>query len=259
MPKVNTILLGPTGTGKTTSLRTAVEAGCPLFVLATEPGIENILTHGPRCHWAYIPPAAEDWSTLSDNANKIASFSVEQLLKMPWPRKGDYRQFEQVLRKCAQFECDVCGERFGPVDALDANCMFAIDGLTGLSKMSMDLVVGGKPIASQPEWGVAMGNLERFIAKACADTKCSFTLISHVERETDEVTGGTRLMVSTLGRRLAPKLPRMFDEVVYCRRQGGRFYWSTTENGVDLKARRLPFSDTIAPDFSQLLGNHPND
>lgn len=258
MTKVNTILLGPTGVGKTTSLKTA--AACTdLLVLATEPGIDNILKHSGHCHWAYVPPAVEDWNTLSSNAKKIGDFSVDQLLKMAWPRGGDYRQFEEVLRRCQNFRCDVCNESFGPVDKLPADWMFAIDGLTGLSKMSMDLVVGGKPIASQPEWGLAMGNLERFIGRCCADIPCNFTLISHIEREIDEVTGGTRLMVSTLGRRLAPKLPRMFDEVVLCRRQGDKFYWSTTENGVDLKARRLPFSDTIAPDFAQLLGAHPND
>lgn len=252
MPKTNTILMGPIGTGKTTALRTVPEAGHQLLVLATEPGIEHILDHGPLCHWHYVPPAAEDWHTLTDNAVKLNTMTIESLIKAPWPPRRDYQQFIQLLRSCASFECDYCGKDFGPVDGL-TDGMFAIDGLSGLSKMSMDLIVGGKPIASQPEWGAAMGNIERLIMKLCGDTKCSFTLISHVEREVDEVTGGTRLMVSTLGRRLAPKIPKMFDEVVLCRRQGSNFYWSSIDNGVDLKVRRLPFRDDIVPDFAPLL------
>jgi len=255
MSKVNVILMGPIGTGKTTALRTVVEAGHRLAVLATEPGIENILTHSDKCHWTYVPPAAEDWSVLTQNARLLNDMAVSELLTRKPQSKQEYRQFLAVLTACTNFRCDICRQSFGPVDQFPSDIVFAIDGLTGLSKMSMDLVVGGKPIASQPEWGAAMGNIERFIAKCCADTKCSFVLISHVEREVDEVTGGTKLMVSTLGRRLAPKIPRFFDEVILCRRQGAQFFWSSIDNTADLKVRRLPFSDTIAPDFAPLLTN----
>lgn len=253
MSKINIILLGPVGTGKTSSLRTIPEAGKPLFVIATEPGIANILDHGPLCHWRYIPPATEDWDILTKNANFLNTLPNESLQKMQGMNKNAYRQFIDLLNACSDFKCDVCGESFGPVDRLPSDAFFAIDGLSGLSKMSMDLVVGGKPIASQPDWGAAMNNLERFLGKCCADTTCSFILISHVDREVDEITGGTKIMVSTLGRKLAPKIPRFFDEVVMCVKRGKDFYWSTTESGVDLKARVLPFSDEIKPTFKPFL------
>ena len=42
--KYNILLVGPIGTGKTTALRSIVEeCNKKLFVIATEPGIENIL------------------------------------------------------------------------------------------------------------------------------------------------------------------------------------------------------------------------
>lgn len=254
MSKINVILLGPVGTGKTSALKTIPAAGHPLYVISTEPGIGNILTHDDAlCHWCYIPPAAEPWDILEKNANYLNTLTNDQLQKMPGMNKSEYRQFLDLLGACREFQCDVCKQIFGPVDHLPEDAVFAIDGLSGLSKMSMDLVVGGKPIASQPDWGAAMNNLERFLTKCCADTRCSFALISHIDREQDEVTGGTKIMVSTLGRKLAPKIPRFFDEVVLCRKQGANFFWSTTESGVDLKARRLPFSDTIKPDFKPLL------
>lgn len=256
MSKTNVLLQGPIGTGKTSSLLTV---RAPLFVLATEPGIDKILFHrgaglvAPPCHWHYVPPAAEEWDTLQRNAVLLNTLSNDQLQKQTNMNKAAYRQFIEVLNTCSDFRCDVCGESFGPVDQFPADSVFATDGLTGLSKMSMDLVVGGKPIASQPDWGAAMNNLERFLAKCCSDTKCTFVLIAHVDREVDEITGGTLIMPSTLGRKLAPKIPRFFDEVVLCRREGKEFFWSTSTNGVDLKSRRLPFGDELLPDFSTIL------
>lgn len=253
MSKVNVILLGPVGTGKTSSLKTIPKAGHPLFVIATEPGIENILEHSDLCHWHYIPPAAEEWDILIKNATMLNTMTNDQLQKTPGMNKNAYRQFIDLLNACSDFKCVVCGKSFGGVDTFPEGATFAIDGLSGLSKMSMDLVTGGKPIASQPDWGAAMNNLERFLNKCCSDTRCNFVLISHVDREVDEVTGGTKIMVSTLGRKLAPKIPRFFDEAILCVKRGAKFFWSTTESGVDLKTRRLAFSDEIVPDFKPLL------
>jgi hypothetical protein len=252
--KFNVILLGPIGTGKTSSLRTIPAAGQTLFCVSTEPGIESILAHSDNCHWHYIPPATADWAVLAKNANLVNTTSQDQLMKMPGVNRHDYRQFIEFLNACANFTCSVCGKEFGPVDHFPQDCVFAVDGLSGLSVMSMDLVAGGKPTKSQADWGTAMDNLERLLTKLCADTKCSFVLISHADREYDELTGGTKVMVSTLGRKLAPKIPRFFDEVVYCRKSGKDFWWSTIEPNVDLKARRLPFSDEIPPTFASLIG-----
>jgi hypothetical protein len=252
--RFNCLVMGPVGTGKTTSLETIPQAKHPLFVLSTEPGIANILSHDMRlCHWCYVPPAAEDWDTLRTNAVTANTMTMDQLQKQNPPNRNRYRQFVEVLDACANFKCDVCGETFGPVDDLPQGSVFALDGLSGLSKMSMDLINGGKLIATQPEWGAAMGNLERFIGKCTSDLTPSFVLISHVDRESDELTLGTKLMVSTLGRKLAPRIPKFFDECVFAVRKGNKFLWSTTEPGVDLKVRRLPFSDALAPNFAPLL------
>ena len=254
MSKTNVLITGPVGTGKTTSLLTIDTSKHPLLVLATEPGIDRILTHGDDCHWHYIAPAKTDWDTLIKNARLVNTNSNEALQKMTAAfSRQEYQQFIDVLTTCSDFNCDVCQKNFGPVDALPENYVFAADGLSGLSIMSMDLIVGGKPVKTQPDWGVAMDNLERLLMKLTSDTVCSFVLISHVDREVDEVTGASKIMVSTLGRKLAPKVPRFFDEVVYCKRDGEEFWWSTTEAGVEVKSRRLPLSDEIKPDFERLL------
>ena len=65
-------------------------------------------------------------------------------------------------------------------------------------------------------------------------------------------------MVSTLGRKLAPKIPRYFGEVIYATRtvnkeQKYEFNWSTVDNTIDLKNRALPVSSRLRPDFGQVV------
>ena len=84
-----------------------------------------------------------------------------------------------------------------------------------MSQMAMDLTVGSKPIVTQPEWGAAMNTILRLVRKLCYDTKCTFVFNAHLERQDDELTGGTHKTVSTLGNKLAPEIIKPFDEVIY--------------------------------------------
>lgn len=253
-PGVNVMLCGTTGTGKTHSIRTLVEAGLEVFVLFTEPGME-VLADLPadKLHWKYIAPAAPAFADMIASATKINTMSFEALTKLPDINKRNYTEFIDVLTSLSNFTCDRTGEAFGSVDSWGPERVLVVDSLTGLSIMAMNLVAGSKPVKSMADWGVAIDNLERLITKLCVDTKCHFVLLAHLEREVDEVTGGTSLMASTLGRKLAPKLPRFFSDVVQAKRNVDKFVWSTAASNVDLKARNLPISDTISPDFGLIL------
>lgn len=253
--KFNALLVGPIGTGKTHSLRTLVkDCGKELFVIATEPGIETILGDLPKdkCHWQYIPQAKTSWQTLIENAEDLNNYTIKTLIDRPSKNKKEYTQFLQVLSALANFTDDRTGEEFGPVDAFGTDRAVALDGMSGLSTMAMDLVVGAKPIVTQPEWGAAMGNLDRLNKKLTSDLECTFVLISHIDREKDEITGGTSLKVSTLGQKLAPEIPKPYDEVILTVRRGADFSWSTTTAGVDLKTRLLPWKEGIPPTFKPL-------
>lgn len=258
--KANILLLGPSGTGKTYSLRTLAPHRKSL-VIATEPGVENILgasskggdLHG-QMHWHYIPPARATWERMLDNASKINTFGMDVLQKMQGLGKQDYQQFMELLNSCADFKCDICHESFGPIDDLGEEYAVVVDGLSGVSIMGMNLVTGAKPIKTMPEWGVAMDNIENLVIKWTTGLQCSFILTAHVEREIDEISGGTTKTVSTLGRKLAPKIPRFFDEVVLTVREAKEFSWSTAELNTDLKSRILPLGDGLRPDFGQIFG-----
>lgn len=253
-PGVNVMLCGTTGTGKTYSIRTLVESGLEVFVLFTEPGMEVLADLPPeKLHWRYIAPAAPSFADMISSAQKINTLSFEALTKLPDINKRNYTEFIDVLTCLSNFTCDRTGESFGSVDSWGPERVLVVDSLTGLSIMAMNLVAGSKPVKSMADWGVAIDNLERLITKLCVDTRCHFVLLAHLERETDEVTGGTSLMASTLGRKLAPKLPRFFSDVVQAKRNVDKFVWSTAASNVDLKARNLPISDALPASFGPIL------
>ena len=61
-PKI--ILLGDSGTGKTHSIRTLLDAGLTPFIIFTEPGMESIGDILDQCHYTYIKPGVAGWDTL---------------------------------------------------------------------------------------------------------------------------------------------------------------------------------------------------
>jgi hypothetical protein len=85
------------------------------------------------------------------------------------------------------------------------------------------------------------------------DTQCFMVLISHVERETLEDTGASKVMASTLGKKLAPKIPRYFSDSVLAVRNADKFSWTTADSSADLKARNLPIADNIPPTYASMV------
>lgn len=254
-PGTNTFLIGGTGSGKTHCIRTFLERGITPFILATEPGIGSTLGDLPpdQCHWHYIAPAQVGWGDLIDSAKKINTLSYKALAEMSDVNKRKYAQFLDFLEACNNFTCDRTGESFGDVSTWGNDRAFVVDSLTGLSIMAMNLVVGSKPTKSQSDWGVAMDNLHRVILKMVTDTNCWFVMTAHPEREKDEVTGGVSIMASTLGQKLAPKLPQFFDDVIFVQRKGTAFTWSTAAVNADLKARNLPIREGLTPSFVPII------
>jgi hypothetical protein len=254
----STLLVGGPGSGKTYSLASFARAGKELFVLFTEPGGEESLLQAVKdhnidiglVHWKYIAPASPTWDMMKKSANTISQMSYEGLTSIKAGiNKQGYSQFIQLLETLADFKCDRDGKSYGAVDSWEADRAFALDSLSGLNIMAMDMVVGSKPVKHQGEWGVAMDNEERLVQKLCSDVRAFFVLTAHIERETNELSGAQQLMAGALGRKLAPRLPRFFSDVIHAYRDGAEFFWSTTSMNVDLKARTVPLQDKMAPDF----------
>jgi AAA domain len=251
-PKV--LLMGETGTGKTYSIRTLVDAGITPFVLFTEPGMETLgdLPDG-KWHYKYVKPFTQSWGALEKMVRDINKLDYEMLTKVKDSSRSQYTGMIDFIVACNAFTCDCHGTKFGDVSTWGTERALVVDSLTGLGDMAMGNVVGGRPTRSQPDWGVAMNTIKMVLGPLTTATKCTFVLLSHLAREKDEITGGTQVTVNTLGQRLAPDIPRMFSDVINTVRVGSEWTWDTASANMAVKARNLPIASKQPPSFVPLI------
>lgn len=269
--KINAIILGPIGAGKTWSLRTLLPeypdsagrvrkgAGLSVRLLALEAGWEATngdLTCEMGWHVRQHLPATVPWDSAQEWAERIGNMTMKAVADMEVSTmiRQNYKQFVGLYIHSSHFVCERCGTDFGPADSWDDTCVYINDGLTGISKMGIHLVAGPKPILSLPQYGSAMAAVEAYIDK-CVGIEASYVLIAHWARESDEVQGGSRITIDTIGSKLAPKLVTKFDEIILACREKTTYTWSTDDQRIDLKVRRLPYSDKIDPSFAQIFRN----
>lgn len=254
LPGLKVLLMGGTGTGKTYSLRTFLDAGITPFILFTEPGQEVLSDLPPsKCHWMYVPPVPVTLTSLIDRATKIGTMSLDMLAKLNDTTRSLDNRFLKIIQAMNNFTCDRTGEQFGDIAKWDNSRVFVIDSLSGLSLAAMHNVIGNKPVANMADWGMAQSQIEQLVNYVCLNVPANFVMLAHTEREVDEVLGGQQIMASTLGRKLAPKLPRFFSDVILAKRDGDKFTWSTAAANVDLKARNLKIAEGLPASFAPLI------
>ena len=255
LPGIRALIMGPGGTGKTTSLATLVEAGLEVFVIFTESGRESLLGYWTdrglpvpeNLHWKDIRAANLGFADLAAAAQDVLTLSPKMLFDKPDANKPKYTAFIQTLTTLSKFVCDRDNKDYGAVDKWGTNRVIAIDSLTGISDFAMQNVTGGKVVRDQADWGKAQGLLTFLLRQLADGCRAHFMLLAHVERETDTVSGGIKLMPSTLGKALPPKLSPMFSEVLLAERIADRFVWTNNSPMADTKSRYLP------------PGQHPQD
>lgn len=261
LPGVNVLLMGPAGTGKTHSIGTLVETGVEVFYLALESGMESLLAYWtdrgkpipPNLHWHNLQGPKAGFKDMIENATKINTLNLDSLAKMVDPNKSKHNRFISLLQALNNFPDDRTGESFGDVTDWDQSRALVIDGMTGLADCAMALVVGGKAVKNQSDWGIAQDQLVKLTNQLTNACKCHFILIAHVERETDMVLGGVKLMVSTLGKAIAPKFPSMFSDVILTTRTADKWQWDTASTLADVKTRNLPIASNNPADFKIII------
>lgn len=258
---VNVLIMGPAGTGKTHSIGTLVDAGIEVFYLALEAGLESLVGYfadkgqkpPPNLHWHIVKAPQASFTELLDTATKINMLSFDSLTKIQDPNRMKYDTYRSVLTALNDFVDQRTGVSYGPVNLWGVDRVIVIDGLSGLSAAALANATGGKPVVSQSDWGVAQGTLEKLLRNLCDACPCHFVLLAHVEREVDTVLGGVKLMASTLGKALAPKIPSMFSDVILSARSGAKWTWDTASSMADVKTRNLPMRSDIEPTFKLII------
>jgi len=262
-----TLVLGAPGSGKTDVTATYIEAGIETFVIVTEPGgVESLLDSCARrrldvkkLHWTTVLPAAAGWSAMEDMVKTIGSYGYEDIAKIKTGvgKEETRKPAMKLLKTLANFEDEHSGRPYGNTSAWGDDKALIFDSLSGLNLLAMALTIGYKPAAHQGEWGVAMNFVEQLLLKMTSDRSCFFSMTAHVEKEMNEISGVNQIMASTLGRKLAPKVPRFFSEVVYAKRfvsdGKAKFTWSTVDNSADLKNRSLPMGTDLLPSYKPVV------
>jgi hypothetical protein len=257
----NVLLIGPAGTGKTHSIGTLVDSGVEVFFLALESGIESLFGYytdkgkpiPSNLHWHTLKAPKATFLDLMENAKSINTMSLETLSKAVDPNRAKHNQFIELLTVLNDFPDEATGQKFGAVNTWKPNRALVIDGMTGIGRAAMSLVIGGKAVKNQSDWGIAQDQVEKVLRMLCDNCRCHFVLLAHVERETDQVMGGTKLMVATLGRALAPKIPPMFSDVILAVRASDKWNWDTGTPMADVKARNMPFAGNLPASFAPLI------
>ena len=254
--------LGAPGSGKTTALVTVLgDPDFKLIYLATDPNGEQALKHAldkvyhvkdwqGRVFVKTISPGTGTIQGLKNLADIIGNSTYQDLCKKSRVAGEDFRQYNRLIAAMEDFTCDWSGTKLGHLAALPYGYVLGFDGLTGLSSMCRDLVIGAKPALHEGEWGVAMNMVERTIA-ILMTLPMPVIVLAHIEREVDLITGETKIMASTLGKKLAPKLAGMgFGEIILSRKEGDKYFWSNTTPGVDTKKVILQAGNDIYPSYA---------
>lgn len=257
------MLAADPGNGKTFALSTLARDNRRLFYLFTDPGGEESLLDGLKhydipvtnVHWHYVSPSAGSWTTMLNLLEKVNAYSYESLAGIKnGINKEDHRQFFALIEACANFKCDRTGKEFGPLEELDPDTSAcAFDGLTGLNKLAKECTVGSKPTLHEGEWGVGQTLEETFIRQFTSDIRCPTAITCHLTKVMNNLEGRMYFGIDVLGQKLAPKLPHLFSDMVFCYREGKQFYWSTIDDRMSLKTRNLPLDHKIEPDFAQII------
>lgn len=267
LPGFKILLVGDSGNGKTHAVRTLLGTGIQPYVLATEPGMRALAPcDNPACTictpenrkappipWAYVPPTAGSIDILMDQANDVLTKNQSALATATdTKRKESYNQFVDVLKLIKNF-VSFDGVSYGPVTSWNTDRCLVLDSLTGLGDMVFDLFSGRRMLYDKPDYLIAQRGIKNFLKLLVLQLRCHVTVIAHTGRGQDALEYSNKITVHTVGNKLAPELPPMFDDMPHAEREGANFTWSTATTSAVSKARNLPYKSGLKPSFAPIV------
>ena len=260
-PGVNVLLMGPSGTGKTYAIKSLVETGLEVFCLFLEPGLETLIGAysdanepiPPNLHWHYLQPKTQGFQQLLTTADNIGKFDLAGLSRMKDISRSKNNQMTEMYTVLNDFLDQRTGKKFGPVDSWSNGAVLVIDSMSALNRIVMEMQVGTKPVKDMADWSVAQQAFMSCLHKLTSGCICHFVMIAHVERDTDLLMGGTKLLPAALGKAITSQIGQPFSDVILSVREGGNFTWDTANSMADVKTRNLPISSKLPADFGNII------
>lgn len=232
---VKALMIGHSGTGKTGSLVSLVEAGYDVRIIDCDNGIDILrnllLRKDPKLLERVI------YETITDSYKNLNGRLVPKSAKA-WTK---------VAKLLDHWKMDEEGNKYdlGPVTTWTDKTVLVIDSLTmlGTQAMNYTLSLAGR-LGQHPQlqdWGTAQGFQEGLLAALYDDeVKCNVIVMAHITFIEQEGQGSTKGFPSALGKALPPKVGRYFNNMLQVTVEGqgasARRKIITNPNmGIDLK------------------------
>jgi hypothetical protein len=246
---VKLLLFGNSGVGKTGALGTLAAAGYRLFVFDFDNGLDILLD--PK---VLAPEFRKNvyYKLLQDKPAVAGNALV--------PQATAWKAFTSSLSNWKEGT-----ESMGGFNTWGEKDVIVIDSITLLSDAAFTeaLAIGGR-LGQRPQiqdYGAAVENIQAvFELLYSSHCKANVVVTSHLAIAADDFSGGAnKALASVLGKKLGPKLPRYFNNVVCIEKYGigagiGRRMQTAGTALVDLKVSKPSVvPPTMEPDLAKLF------
>ena len=276
-PGVKVLLMGGAGTGKTYQA-----SGLADLPVATHKDLVRLKTTTPpilKCRWLMlensqdtigryfadrgkqvpsniawreIPVVTKSFSLMGRMAKDFGAMSYKMISEWSDPDRAKHDGMMRMYGYLNKFEDERTGQTLGSVEEWGNDTVLIFDGMSGINRAVQGLVVGSRPTMAQGEWNVAQNLINEFLDKLMT-MRCHVVILAHIEREIDEINNTTIITVASLGKKLAPKIPAKFGDVIISGRKSDKFIWTTMGLQADTKVRNLPLGAELVPGFAPLI------
>lgn len=245
---VKLLVLGNSGTGKTGALASLAAAGYRLFICDFDNGLDilldpKVLAPEHRSNIFYKP--------LQDKPVKVGDRLV--------PRATAWSDFMKALGDWREGT-----ESLGNFTTWGERDVLVVDSLTFATQRAFDdaLQLAGRlgQRAQIQDFGAAMENIEAMLemlyGAACT---CNVIMTAHLMMQGDEMSGAKKAVPLVLGQKLAPKIPRLFNNMILAEKKvvGNtvtRCFKTVGTHIVDLKTSKPgAIPPEIPPDLAKLF------
>lgn len=245
---VKLLILGNSGTGKTGSLGSLAAVGYRLFICDFDNGLDILLDE------KVVPPEARKniyFRALQDRPVKVG----EKLI----PRATAWQEFMRTLGDWKEPSGSLGNfTTWGPKDVL------VLDSLTFATQRAFDdaLQLAGRlgQRAQIQDYGAALESIEAMLEMLYGDIcKCNVIMTAHLQMAGDELSGARKALPNVLGQKLAPKVPRFFNNMILAEKTvvGNtitRRFQTMGTHVVDLKTSKpSAVPAVIPPDLAKLF------
>lgn len=236
------LYLGDSGSGKTGSLASLLDAGYSFRILDLDNGLDSLKAFGNRQHFSKV-----EFETIRD---KFKSSKTGPKID------GTPKAFVEAM--------DIM-TRWSEIE--DPKCIFVLDSLSALGRAAYAWANSMNPTAKDKRqiYGAAMNAVEDVLAMLTGESfRMNVIVITHVKYDDgDEGTG--KGFANAIGKALGPVIPRYFNTMVMAEKSGSgdnikRKIKTMPTNLVDLKipvpgiTKELPLESGMAEIFARLRG-----